>query len=371
VSATDADALAAARAFRLTGPPTRASPLGSGHIHDTFAVCCDDRDRPEIVLQRINPRVFADPRLVVENAARIAAHLRRRLSPGTPDATRRCLQPIESRAGGPAHEDARGMWRSFAFVPDTTSLDAIDTPARAREAARAFGAFAAALADFPGELRDPIPGFHDFEARVQAFEAAVANDPHGRAAAADSEVEALREGVRRLLAALPLRRRERLPVRLVHNDCKINNVLFDRESGEALCVIDLDTVMRGSVLADFGDLVRTAVCRAPEDARDPELARPEPSLYEALARGYLEGAGDLLTPEEIAALPLAGPLITLETGLRFAADHLAGDVYFRVSRPDHNLDRARTQTHLALRLLDALEEARALVTRAAEGAGAR
>jgi Ser/Thr protein kinase RdoA (MazF antagonist) len=364
-AASEALALAVAGAFRIPAAARAASRLGSGHIHDTFAVFCDDPERPRVVLQRINAVVFPDPLLVVENAARIARHLEERLPRDLPDRARRCLRPIETRAGGFAHERAGGTWRAFAFVPGSESLDRVDRPERARAAARAFGAFAAGLVDFPLELRDTLPGFHDFEARAHQFETAVSQDRCARAAAAAAEIESLREARRRLAAVLPPDARAALPLRWVHNDCKLNNVLFDARTGEALCVIDLDTVMRGSLLADFGDLVRTAVCFAPEDARDPAEAEPVPELYRALARGYLEGTAEILTPAELDALPLAGPLITLETALRFASDHLAGDRYFRVERPGQNLDRARTGAHLTLRLLDQLELARELLTRSA------
>ena len=152
---------------------------------------------------------------------------------------------------------------------------------------------------------------------------------------------------------------------MVHNDCKLNNVLFDEASGEALCVIDLDTVMPGSLLHDFGDLVRTAACSEPEDSRDLERVRVEPPLYQALARGYLEGVAEVATEEEIARLPLAGPLLALETGLRFLTDHLAGDRYFRVRREGHNLDRARTQLRLGQDLLADLPRARGWIEQAA------
>jgi hypothetical protein len=173
-----------------------------------------------------------------------------------------------------------------------------------------------------------------------------------------ADARRLAAGVERALADAGA---ARLPRRVVHNDCKLNNVLFDEATGEALCVIDLDTVMPGSVLADFGDLARTAACPAPEDEPDLARVRVDARLYEALVRGYLAGAGALLEPVEIALLPLAGPLIALETGIRFLTDHLAGDVYFRIHRPGHNLDRARVQLRLTEQLLAGRDEARRLV----------
>jgi Ser/Thr protein kinase RdoA (MazF antagonist) len=360
-------ALAAARAFRLTAAPTSVARLGSGHIHDTYAVSCRNGDEPRAVLQRINSHVFPDPRLVVENVARIAAHLARR----RPGAGRAVLRPLETLAGGPVHVDATGeIWRAFEFVPNALSFDTVDSPDRARAAARAFGRFTADLADYRDEIRDTLPGFHDFAARSRDFERAVTRDAVDRGSVAAPEIALLREARSRLERALPGDALDALPRRLVHNDCKINNVLFDAATGEAICVIDLDTVMRGTVLADFGDLVRTAASRSAEDAPDPEAARPDPTLYTALAEGYLEGAGAILTEAEIALLPLAGPLITLETALRFATDHLSGDTYFRVSRPGQNLDRARTQGHMALRLLEELGAAHERIRRAVLAASA-
>jgi Ser/Thr protein kinase RdoA (MazF antagonist) len=244
----------------------------------------------------------------------------------------------------------------------------VESPDQARRAARAFGGFAASLGDLaPDALHLTIPGFHDFEARVRALEHAVEADPAGRARAASDDIESARRAARALASELPPARLERLPLRVVHNDCKLNNVLFDESSGEALCVIDLDTVMPGTLLVDFGDLVRTAACPAAEDERDLSRVRVDPELYDALSRGYLEGIGGAIGTDEIELLPLAGPRIALETGIRFLTDHLEGDVYFRVSREGHNLDRARSQIRLTERLLGELAAARRRIERAARG----
>jgi Ser/Thr protein kinase RdoA (MazF antagonist) len=260
---------------------------------------------------------------------------------------------------------AGGFWRTFRFVEDARGFDAIESPVQAFEAARAFGTFAAMLADLPPPpLHATIPHFHDLGRRVEAFEAAVRGDACGRAGAARVEVEALRRRVGELeleLAALDVMA---LPRRVVHHDCKLNNLLFDREGREALCVIDLDTVMEGNLLSDFGELVRTATCRAPEDERDLARVNFDLALFEPLARGYVAGTGRLLTQQERRALPVAGRLFGLMNAVRVHTDHLKGDVYYRIHREGHNLDRARAQLRLADRMLEHADQAREIVERA-------
>jgi hypothetical protein len=319
-----------------------------------------------VVLQRVNTHVFRAPDVLMETWLRVTEHVRAALArEGRPDLERRCLRAIRTRAGGLLHADAHGaLWRAFPLIEGARSFDVPDGPARAEEAARAFGAFAAQLADLdPEAVPESIPHFHDFPHRLAAFEAAVAADPHARARAAARDVDAARRLAADVERALACEGAAQLPRRVVHNDCKLNNVLFDDATAEGLCVIDLDTVMPGSVLADFGDLARTAACPALEDEPDLACVRVDARLYEAIARGYLAGAGALLTPVELALLPLAGPLIALETGIRFLTDHLSGDLYFRIHRPGHNLDRARVQMRLTEQLLTGVDEARRMIAR--------
>jgi Ser/Thr protein kinase RdoA (MazF antagonist) len=298
---------------------------------------------------------------------RVTHHLREKLREhGLPQPERRCLQLVAARDGSPFHVDAAGgVWRTFRFLEGTRGFDAIESPAQAFEAARAFGAFAAMLADLPPPpLHATIPHFHDLGRRLEAFEAAVRSDAYGRAVAAGAEVTALRQSIadlERELAALDV---AALPRRVVHHDCKLNNLLFDEESGEALCVIDLDTVMAGNLLSDFGELVRTGACPAPEDERDLARVHFDLALFEALARGYLAGIGRLLSEHERRALPLAGRLFGLMNAVRFLTDHLTGDVYFRIRREGHNLDRARAQLRLAERMLEHADRMREIVERA-------
>jgi Ser/Thr protein kinase RdoA (MazF antagonist) len=360
-----------AGAFQIAGEFVEARPHGSGHIHETF-VAVHARSagaRSRTILQRLNGSVFRDLEAMMDNVARVTAHQRAALERRrVPDAARRALTPIPTREGGLLHRDTSGAaWRAFAFVEGAHARDTVDSPRTAFEAARAFGDFLACLTDLPGPpLAVTIPHFHDLARRYAAFEAALAADPHGRAARAALAIDEARRRHERTRAALAAYGAEPLPRRVVHNDCKINNVLLDDASGEGLCVIDLDTVMEGTVLADFGDLARTATCPAPEDERDLSRVRFDPVLFAALARGYLAGARGTLCETERALLPIAGVVQSLENALRFLADHLEGDVYFRIHRPGQNLDRARAQLRLAAHMAEALDQSRRSVDEATQ-----
>lgn len=345
----------AARAFRLGGPVGAVERFGSGHIHDTFRVRCDTPSGARgYVLQRINPRVFPEPERVVENAVRVSEHLRVRLARrGRPGDERRALVFCEAQHGGFLHRDAEGgVWRACAFVEGSHTCDTVESPAQARAVARAFGEFLTLSSDLdPGSLREALPGFHDLAAYARRLETLAAADRLGRARACAEDLAAVRAAWRELAPARASA--AALPRRVVHADCKLNNVLLDDASGEGICVIDLDTVMPGLLVDDFGQLARSTTCSAAEDERDLSRIRFDVELFEALTRGFLAGCGDLPIRAELEALPQAGPLCALEHVLRFLADHLEGDAYFRVHRPGQNLDRARAQR----RLLEAMRAA--------------
>ena len=296
----------------------------------------------------------------MHNVVRVTEHLCARHA-GEKDAERRRLRLVSTRAGDAWLVDDEGdFWRTYLFVEGSHALDSARRPEDGYQAARAFGGFLADLADLPGtDLVETIAGFHDLDARMQALTRAARTDAFGRLPDARAELaraEALHARVARILGGA-----DPLPRRVVHNDCKLNNVLLDDITGRGLCVIDLDTVMEGTVLCDFGDLVRSAASSSPEDERDLDNIRFELDRFEALTRGYLDGVGAQLSRPERAALALAGPRMTLETGVRFLTDHLEGDVYFRTGRSAHNLDRCRCQLTLAERMLDALAAARRIV----------
>jgi hypothetical protein len=352
--------------FECEGTFVEARPHGSGHIHDTFvATFAAQGTRRRYLLQRLNTGIFRDPRAVCDNIARVTGHLREvLLARGARDVERRCLRLVETRSGGTCAFDAGGRaWRALHFIEGTKSLDTMSSPEQAHRAGEAFAAFAADLRDLPGPpLAVTIPHFHDLEHRAAQLRESERRDRHGRLGAAADES-------RRAAALLERLRRERsdaaaLPRRTVHNDCKLNNLLLDEATGAALCVVDLDTVMTGSVTDDFGELARTGSCPAAEDERDLAAVVFDRELFAGLAAGYLAGAAPFLTAAERRALPVAGPTLALENGLRFLADHLEGDVYFRARRPGHNLDRARTQLALATAMLDDLDAARRIVASA-------
>jgi aminoglycoside phosphotransferase (APT) family kinase protein len=346
----------AASGFGLAGEVVDVAALGGGHIHDSFLLTTRGEAERRWVLQRVNRRIFPDPVRLAETVARVTAHQHRVLErAGGPDAHRRALTLVHARDGRPSHvDDAGEHWRMFRHVDGARSHHRVATPALAAQVAAVAARFLTEMDDLPGPPpTDAIPGFRDFPARRRAFHDVLAADGHGRAAACGPEVDAIEahSGVVEELEAA--RVAGRLPERVVHNDAKADNVLVDGRTGEGLCIVDLDTVASGTVLFDVGDLVRSATTTVGED--DPGApAAVRADLLEAVVSAYLGGAGLLLTDDEIDLLSLAGPLMTYEAALRFLTDHLAGDVYFRLARPDQNLDRARAQ----LRLLDALVAAR-------------
>jgi Ser/Thr protein kinase RdoA (MazF antagonist) len=366
------DLRAVGRRFAIEGTFVAGEAHGNGHIHDTFVATWDHAGRrSRFVHQRLNTRVFRDPAGVMRNLERVTDHVRASLArEGACDIERRCLALVRAREGTSSCSDDEGrVWRTFRFVEGARTHDAPGGPDLAFEAARAFADFTARLADLdPRELAVTIPRFHDLASRFADLAAARRSDALGRAAPARRELERAEHWFERLAAGLEREGAAALPRRTVHNDCKINNVLIDEATGEALCVIDLDTVMEGTLLFDFGDLVRTAACPSAEDEMDLAAVRFDLGLFEALARGYLAGGSDFLGEAEIGALPVAGSTLALENAIRFLTDHLEGDVYFRIHRAGHNLDRARAQLRVVELMDEASDAARSIVTRAAREA---
>ncbi|MFQ5416784.1 MAG: phosphotransferase enzyme family protein [Myxococcota bacterium] len=351
--------------FGIAGDLLEVKPLGSGHIHDTFVAAYGvGGDITRFVHQRLNTQIFAEPMAVCENIARVTEHVRSHLAArGVSDLERRCLQLIPARNASPCTVDREGAaWRTYRYVERTRALDVVDGPDRAREAARTFGAFVALLADLPGPpLVETLPGFHDLAARRRQLRDSARDDAAGRRGATATELERAASLWDRLDRDLGAAGFDALPRRTVHNDCKLNNILFDADSGEGLCVVDLDTVMDGQVAFDFGNLVRTSASLAPEDETDLDLITFDLDLFRALALGYCEGTAGVLTAEEREVLPLAGPMLAYENAIRFLADHLSGDVYFRIHREEHNLERARAQMRLCEAMLARLDDARRIV----------
>jgi Ser/Thr protein kinase RdoA (MazF antagonist) len=343
--------------FAIPGTPRKTERFGSGLINDTYL--CEFTDKGETrkyILQRINTAVFKKPEQVMENVEAVTTHILRKLTASgvadplavTPALIRTC--------GGRSHlqDDAGGFWRMFHFIESGVVYDTVRDAVHAREVGRGLGRFQALVSDLdPRTLHDTLPGFHHTPDYLAEYDAALREDRAGRASEAAAETEFVssrRALARRLLE--PLEKGE-IPIRVVHNDPKVNNVMVHAKTGEALCMLDLDTVKPGIVHFDFGDCVRSAANPVGEDAEDPSSAQIDLSLFEAVADGYLQEAGPFLTKEEIALLPASIKVITFELGLRFLTDYLRGDTYFRVHHPSHNLHRARVQ----FRLLESVEAA--------------
>ncbi len=357
------DAHAAAREFQFSGEVLGLKPHGTGHINDTFLVTCRAPGEPiRYILQHINRRVFHDPVAVMQNIERVTTHLAAQAA-GQPDGERRSLHLVPARDGRNWHADRNGeMWRAYRAIENARTYETATSAGQAFQAARAFGHFQRQLSSLPPpRLNETIPDFHSTPKRFALLEQAVAADVAGRAALAAPEIEfaRLRQSITGILLDA------HLPERITHNDTKFNNVLLDDKTGEAVCVIDLDTVMPGLALYDFGDMVRTTTSPANEDERDLKLVTMQFPMFEALVRGYLETAGAFLTPAERRLLAFSGKLITFEIGIRFLTDYLSGDTYFKVHRDGHNLDRCRTQ----FKLVESIERQEEKMNRLVESIG--
>lgn len=339
---------AACAHFPLQGSLVSGVPHGNGHINDTFAVSCRDGGRSiRYILQRVNHRIFADVPALMENIRRVTEHVARRAADLPPAERRRSqtLTIIPTHAGAAYHRDEAGhYWRCYVFIEQAQTYDLLLDPAQAREAARAFGRFQELLADLPApRLHETIRDFHHTRRRFDALVQAIATDPHGRAASVAEEIAFARNREPLVDSLLELQRDGRIPERITHNDTKLNNVMLDDATGEGVCVIDLDTVMPGLALYDFGDLVRTATNSAVEDETNLARVTMRLPVFAALTEGYLASARHFLNATELAHLVPSARLLTFEVGLRFLTDFLLGDVYFKTKRPGHNLDRCRCQ----------------------------
>ncbi len=332
--------------FQIWGDFISAVPYGSGHINDTYKVTMRVAGTTvHYLLQRINHAIFTRPDIVMDNILRVTAHLREKLvRRDDNDISRKALTVIPARDGRPYVRDAAdNWWRLYLFIEAAQTYDVIQDERQAYEAARAFARFQNLLADMPSpRLHETIPDFHHTVRRLEALDAAAAADICGRHAEVAAEIAFVDERRRQCARLLDLQSRGVIPERITHNDTKINNVMLDDETGEGVCVIDLDTVMPGLALYDFGDMVRSATASAKEDERDLSKVGCRINMFEALAEGYLKDAIFLL-PSEIEELVFSGRLITLTIGIRFLTDYLSGDTYFRTSRPAQNLDRCRMQ----------------------------
>ncbi len=335
--------------FELGGDILAIHPVSAGHINDTFTSRVGTpAGESRFVHQRINHHVFHHPEQVMENIIRVTEHASRQIVLEGGDPQRQTLRLVPVRGGGLFYRTPAGdIWRTYFGIEGARTYEVPENPEQVYHAARAFGRFQKLLSTLPGErLHETIPDFHHTPKRLAALLDVVQADPCGRAAQARAEISFILARQTDVSQAVDLMARGALPERVIHNDTKLNNVMIDDHSGEGICVLDLDTVMPGTVLYDFGDMVRAGAAMAAED--EPDLAKVglDLELFERLAYGYAETARDFLTPLEWDLLPQGGRLITLEQGIRFLTDYLQGDTYYRTHRPGQNLDRARTQLKL-------------------------
>ncbi len=337
-------------AFKIGSTASYVKPFGSGHINDTYAVyiATPAGDELRYVIQRINTSVFKKPWEVMENIFGVTEYLRRRILARGGDPNREVLNYIKTNTGDPYFEDSVGSaWRCTNYIPDSVCIERVTDPMDFYNSGRSFGAFLRELEEYPAEtLNETIPDFHDTRVRLAAFDRALERDVKLRAQSCLEELEFVRCHREDCSVLMDLLEAGKLPLRVTHNDTKLNNILFDKKSGGALCVIDLDTIMPGLALNDYGDSIRFGASTAQEDEPDLTKVHFDLHLFEMYTRGYLETAGDALTPLEKEYLPWGAKLMTLECGIRFLTDYLQGDTYFKVERPNHNLDRCRTQFKL-------------------------
>lgn len=345
-------------AFALQGTAKTCEPYGSGHINVTYLVETDANVR--YILQKINHHVFADVQGLMENIASVTSFLQQRC-----EDPRGALRLIPARNGDSFLRCRDGsFWRVYAFVEDSLCLQQAEQPLDFQRSATAFGTFLQQLAEFPADsLHETIPDFHNTPDRYRKFREVLEKDPMGRAASVQKEIEFALSHEAECDAITKRLQNGELPLRVTHNDTKLNNVLLDANTRAPLCVIDLDTVMPGSCLYDFGDSIRFGASTAKEDEKDLSLVRFDLGLYREYAEGYLAACPDL-TETERAMLPMGAKLMTLECGVRFLTDYLDGDHYFAVHREGHNLDRCRTQFKLVWEMEQAWAEMEQITAKA-------
>ena len=316
---------------------------GNGHINNTYLVKPD-----KYILQKINTNIFCDPDSLMENIVQVTEFLKDKIAKDNGDTKRETLTVVKTSDDKNFLKiDSKNCFRCYEFVSDTVTLEVADNPNQLYEAAKGFAKFQKRLADFPAhKLAETIKDFHNTPKRYENLVKAIEEDAVGRADSVREEIEFAMSQKDWISSVVDGLNDGSIPLRVTHNDTKINNVLFDKDSGEAICVIDLDTVMPGSLLYDFGDALRIGAASAAEDETDLSKVNFMMDYFKAFAKGYVEELGDCLTEREIELLPLSAKLLTYECGIRFLTDHLSGDTYFRIHRENHNLDRARTQFKL-------------------------
>lgn len=355
--------------FDLGGSFESAEPYGSGHINDTYRVVVRDGTvRKQFILQRINTNIFRQPEQLMENIRRVTGHLREKILAEGGDPNREALTLIPATDGACFTVVQGDYWRAYLFIENARTYDLVENPKHVYSAARAMGVFQRRLSDLPApRLHETLPHFHNTRKRFDAFLEALQRDGKNRAAACRAEIDFALKREKIASVLVDLLAAGRTPERITHNDTKFNNVMIDDATGEGICLIDLDTVMPGLPMYDFGDSVRTGAATAREDETDLSRCGVGLDMFEQLTHGYLDAARDFLLPIEIQHLAFSARLITFTIGLRFLTDHLAGDTYFKIHRENHNLDRCRTQWAMVADMERKAEQMEKIVARYAGG----
>lgn len=338
----------AIEAFELEGKCVSYGLYGSGHINDTFLLKCGEDADKKYILQRMNKEIFTKPDELMENVVNVTSYLRKIIIQNGGNPERETLNVVPTKSGGNYYTDSQGeCWRVYKFIEGAKTYDAVETPEDFYESAVSFGNFQRLLADFPAEtLHETIVGFHDTAARLEVFKKAVADDICGRANTVREEIDFVLSHERLAHVLGDMLKNKEIPLRVTHNDTKLNNIMIDDETHKGICVIDLDTVMPGLAVNDFGDSIRFGANTGAEDEKELDKVSCSMQLFELYTKGFIEGCRGSLTAKEIEMLPTGAMVMTFECGMRFLTDYLQGDTYFRIHREGHNLDRARTQFKL-------------------------
>ncbi len=331
--------------FKIEGTVNGCAPYGNGHINSTYIVSCAGTKGNGIryILQAINQNAFKNPDEITSNISKVTAFLKE-----NSNSDRSVMELLPTVDGGYAYRDGdNNYWRMYSFVENSICIDRPDCTEDFKQCAIAFGRFQRSLNDFPAdELYETITDFHNTPKRYENFLRAVEQDVCSRAAGVEKEIEFVKQRAEFYYTLYNAYDEGKLPLRVTHNDTKSNNVLLDKDTHKALCVIDLDTIMPGFSVNDFGDAIRFGASTAAEDEKDLDKVKFDLAMFDAYTDGFLEGCGGLLTDSEIMLLPEGSKMMTVECGMRFLTDYLSGDTYFKTTYPEQNLDRCRTQFKL-------------------------
>ncbi len=353
--------------FKFKGKFIKAEPFGFGHINSTFVAYFEEEDSSvkRYIIQKINTNIFKSPENLMENIENVTNHLKNKVISYGGNPNRETLIIVKTNDGKSFYKNESGeCFRAYIFIENAKTYQLVENPNHFYNSGKAFGKFQEYLSDFPADnLYETIQDFHNTAKRYETFLEAVKNNIKDRAAEVQEEIQFVMDRAEDTRVLVDLLNENKLPLRVTHNDTKFNNVMIDDITGEGICVIDLDTVMPGSALFDFGDSIRSGATTAEED--DPRLSNVSLSLelFESFTRGFLESAGKSLTELEIENLPFSAKLLTFECGMRFLTDYLNGDTYFRIHREKHNLDRARNQFKLVQDMEEKLEEMKLIVAK--------